>query len=246
IDPRSIIEAVRKKNGVDFVQGSLFSRLDENPPIREAIEFYKHKHNWSNRLIAGDSLLVMNSLLEKEGMAGKVQMVYIDPPYGPKGRCSSAGLASRLLGLSDQAEIRNEEDEYGQLQRLSTPSHCTATLRRIPVFQWAGPLTLLHRDKPILTDGRRLGNWSTSSKITPALSLRVYRRFRPIPPASPWEARFRQVADDRLVGGGSVPEGFLFGVNLNHPTRGLKGRILAGARRAQSRIAAQLLSSLLG
>ncbi len=42
----------------------------------EAIEFYKHKENWSNRLIAGDSLLVMNSLLEKEGMGGKVQMVY--------------------------------------------------------------------------------------------------------------------------------------------------------------------------
>src|SRR6266446_1951800 len=82
IDPRSIIEAVRRKNGEDFVQGSLFSQLDENPPIREAIEFYKHKHNWSNRLIAGDSLLVMNSLLEKEGMAGKVQMVYLDPPYG--------------------------------------------------------------------------------------------------------------------------------------------------------------------
>src|ERR1700740_3430053 len=38
--------------------------------------------SWTNRLIAGDSLLVMNSLLEKEGMAGKVQMVYIDPPYG--------------------------------------------------------------------------------------------------------------------------------------------------------------------
>jgi adenine-specific DNA-methyltransferase len=81
IDPRSIIEAVRNKNGEDFVQGSLFSRFDENPPIREAIEFYKHKHNWSNRLITGDSLLVMNSLPEKEGM-GKVQMVYIDPPYG--------------------------------------------------------------------------------------------------------------------------------------------------------------------
>ncbi|WP_447985447.1 site-specific DNA-methyltransferase [Nitrospira sp. Nam74] len=82
IDPRSIIEAVRKKNGLNFVQGSLFASLEENPPLREAIEFYKHAHNWSNRLIAGDSLLVMNSLLEKEGMAGKVQMVYIDPPYG--------------------------------------------------------------------------------------------------------------------------------------------------------------------
>jgi hypothetical protein len=52
IDPRSIIEAVRKKNGEDFVQGSLFSLLKENPPLREAIEFYKHAHNWSNRLVA--------------------------------------------------------------------------------------------------------------------------------------------------------------------------------------------------
>jgi adenine-specific DNA-methyltransferase len=82
VDPRSIIEAVRKKNGENFVQGSLFSQIEENPPLRQAVDFYKHKHNWSNRLIAGDSLLVMNSLLEKEGMAGKVQMVYIDPPYG--------------------------------------------------------------------------------------------------------------------------------------------------------------------
>lgn len=84
IDPRSIMEAVRRRNGEDFVQGSLFSALNQNPPIREAIEFYKHRHNWSNRLIAGDSLLVMNSLLQKEGVAGKVQMVYIDPPYGIK------------------------------------------------------------------------------------------------------------------------------------------------------------------
>ncbi len=81
IDPRSIIEAVRKQNSADS-QLSLFATPKENPPIRQAIEFYKHKHNWTNRLIAGDSLLVMNSLLEKEGMAGKVQMVYIDPPYG--------------------------------------------------------------------------------------------------------------------------------------------------------------------
>jgi len=83
IDPRSIIEAVRKRNGVD-PQLSLFTAPKENPPIREAIEFYKHKHNWTNRLIAGDSLLVMNSLLEKEGLSGQVQMVYIDPPYGIK------------------------------------------------------------------------------------------------------------------------------------------------------------------
>lgn len=51
---------------------------------REAIEFYKHGKDWTNRMIAGDSLVIMNSMLEKEGMSGQVQMVYIDPPYGIK------------------------------------------------------------------------------------------------------------------------------------------------------------------
>ena len=81
IDPRTIVEAVRKRNGAE-PQMSLFAAPEENPPIRQAIEFYKHRHNWTNRLIAGDSLLVMNSLLEKEGLGGQVQMVYLDPPYG--------------------------------------------------------------------------------------------------------------------------------------------------------------------
>lgn len=83
IDPYTIIKAVRKKNGTGVpAQPSLFERPEEHRPLREEIDFYKHAHGWSNRLIAGDSLLVMNSLLEKEGMAGQVQMVYIDPPYG--------------------------------------------------------------------------------------------------------------------------------------------------------------------
>ena len=81
IDPRSIIEAVQKPD-TDPGQGSLFAQ--ENLPFRKAIEFYEHSQGWSNRLIAGDSLLVMNSLLEKENLAGGVQMIYIDPPYGMK------------------------------------------------------------------------------------------------------------------------------------------------------------------
>lgn len=85
ISPRTIIEAVKKRNGGQSdEQLSLFDSAEENPPIREAVEFYKHAQGWSNRMVAGDSLLVMNSLLEKEGMAGKVQMVYLDPPYGIK------------------------------------------------------------------------------------------------------------------------------------------------------------------
>jgi adenine-specific DNA-methyltransferase len=81
IDPRRIIETVKKEEEAQ-PQMSLFE--EQKKPLREAIEFYKHKENWSNRLIAGDSLLVMNSLLEKEGMGGKVQMMFFDPPYGIK------------------------------------------------------------------------------------------------------------------------------------------------------------------
>lgn len=80
IDPKRIIEQVKKVEKVGSVQESLFENFER--PLREAVEFYKHRDGWTNRLIAGDSLLVMNSLIEKEGLGGKVQMVYFDPPYG--------------------------------------------------------------------------------------------------------------------------------------------------------------------
>jgi adenine-specific DNA-methyltransferase len=79
IDPKTTINTVKKED-TGPKQMSLF--VEQEKPLREAIEFYKHKEGWTNRLIAGDSLLIMNSLLEKEAMAGKVQMIYIDPPYG--------------------------------------------------------------------------------------------------------------------------------------------------------------------
>ena len=104
IDPRSIIEAVRKQNQSQGVQLSLFETPEENPPIRQAIEFYKHKHNWSNRLVAGDSLLVMNSLLEKEGMAGQVQMIYFDPPYGIK-------YGSNFQPFVNKRDVKDGKDE---------------------------------------------------------------------------------------------------------------------------------------
>jgi len=104
IDPRTIIEAVRKNNGVNYEQLSLFGSPGENPPLREAVEFYKHKHNWSNRLIAGDSLLIMNSLLEKEGMSGKVQMIYMDPPYGIK-------YGSNFQPFVHKRDVKDGKDE---------------------------------------------------------------------------------------------------------------------------------------
>jgi adenine-specific DNA-methyltransferase len=94
IDPMSILSAVRKggpgeKSGkpadeAKMRQVSLFEAPFENLPLRDAVDFYRHDKGWANRLVSGDSLQVMNSLLVKEGMAGQVQMVYIDPPYGIK------------------------------------------------------------------------------------------------------------------------------------------------------------------
>jgi len=100
IDPRRIIESVKKEQ--ERPQLSLFE--EEKKPLREAIEFYKHKENWSNRLIAGDSLVVMNSLLEKEGMAGKVQMVYFDPPYGIK-------YGSNFMPFVNKKDVKDKDED---------------------------------------------------------------------------------------------------------------------------------------
>jgi len=91
IDPASILSAVRKRMQEEktakispAVQPGLFDAPFENLPLHDAIDFYRHERGWANRLVAGDSLLVMNSQLQKESMAGRVQMIYIDPPYGIK------------------------------------------------------------------------------------------------------------------------------------------------------------------
>lgn len=103
VDPYTIMEAVRTKESL-IEQPSLFAQPSENPPLREALDFYKHQHGWSNRLIAGDSLLVMNSLLEREGMAGQVQMVYVDPPYG-------IAYGSNFQPFVDRRDVKDGSDE---------------------------------------------------------------------------------------------------------------------------------------
>lgn len=88
IDPKSLIEKLKVKSESQVAQasGQLELNFFDNPgfekPLNKALQFYEHEQDWSNRLIAGDSLLVMNSLLEKEGMAGKIQTIFMDPPYG--------------------------------------------------------------------------------------------------------------------------------------------------------------------
>ena len=83
VDPMTLIagltrpELIEQSNMTDF-----FDDEQRKLPYSKAIDFYKHEYDWANRLIAGDSLNIMNSLIEKEGMEGTVKMVYFDPPYG--------------------------------------------------------------------------------------------------------------------------------------------------------------------
>jgi adenine-specific DNA-methyltransferase len=74
-------ERESKQAGTNF---DLFADFNGLPSAEAKTEFYQHDANWSNRMILGDSLQVMASLAEREGLRGKVQCVYIDPPYGIK------------------------------------------------------------------------------------------------------------------------------------------------------------------
>ncbi len=84
-------------------QPGLFEAPFESVPLRSALDFYKHDRGWANRLVAGDSLLVMNSLLQKEGMAGQVQMIYIDPPYGIK-------YGSNFQPFTNKRDVKDRSD----------------------------------------------------------------------------------------------------------------------------------------
>ncbi|MBM4043816.1 MAG: site-specific DNA-methyltransferase [Planctomycetes bacterium] len=85
IHPQAIVEDIgaRARGERAQAQASLFADFN-GLEFEQLIEFYQHEQNWANRLILGDSLHVMTSLAEKEGLKGKVQMIYIDPPYGIK------------------------------------------------------------------------------------------------------------------------------------------------------------------
>src|ERR1700687_1626565 len=65
-------------------QTDLFADFNGIPEGVDKTEFYQHDQNWSNRMILGDSLQVMASLAEREGLRGNVQCIYFDPPYGIK------------------------------------------------------------------------------------------------------------------------------------------------------------------
>jgi adenine-specific DNA-methyltransferase len=77
-------ETREREHAAGQIMPDLFSDFNGIPKGVDKTEFYQHDQNWSNRMILGDSLQVMASLAEREGLRGKVQCIYIDPPYGIK------------------------------------------------------------------------------------------------------------------------------------------------------------------
>ncbi len=88
IHPKALIDDLRRRTDIDDAESDpqmmLFSDFNGLPEEARSTDFYQHEANWSNRMILGDSLQVMASLAEREGLRGKVQCIYLDPPYGIK------------------------------------------------------------------------------------------------------------------------------------------------------------------
>ncbi len=89
VHPKALIdELMRESREREHEQGQvtadLFADFNGIPKDVDKTEFYQHDQNWSNRMILGDSLQVMASLAEREGLRGRVQCIYFDPPYGIK------------------------------------------------------------------------------------------------------------------------------------------------------------------
>jgi adenine-specific DNA-methyltransferase len=89
VHPKVLIDALfrqrkEEKRPEDSLQADLFADFNGIPKEADKTAFYQYDQNWSNRMILGDSLQVMASLAEREGLRGKVQCIYFDPPYGIK------------------------------------------------------------------------------------------------------------------------------------------------------------------
>jgi adenine-specific DNA-methyltransferase len=89
VHPKALIDDLRRESRerqheAGELHADLFSDFNGIPQDADKTEFYQHEQNWTNRMILGDSLQVMASLAEREGLRGKVQCIYFDPPYGIK------------------------------------------------------------------------------------------------------------------------------------------------------------------
>ncbi|MET3840456.1 hypothetical protein [Bradyrhizobium sp. OAE829] len=102
---------------------------DTNLDIADKLDAYEHEGPWTNRLILGDSLQVMNSLLEFEGMSGQVQMIYFDPPYGVKFGSNFQPFVRKNFVKHDADDEMIRESEMVRAYRDTWEDHDTEPMR---------------------------------------------------------------------------------------------------------------------
>jgi len=112
IHPLAIVEDVRASAAKKVEpQADLFADFN-GIAFEDYVDFYRHGHKWSNRMILGDSLLVMASLAHKEGLKEKVQMIYMDPPYGIKfGSNWQVSTRKREVGDGKLTEVTRQPEQ---------------------------------------------------------------------------------------------------------------------------------------
>jgi adenine-specific DNA-methyltransferase len=113
IDDLKRISANRARAAKDAPQTDMFADFNGLPDDMEAkTEFYAHDQHWSNRMISGDSLSVMASLAEREGLRGQVQCIYFDPPYGIKFNSNFQwSTTSRDVKDGDKTHVTREPEQ---------------------------------------------------------------------------------------------------------------------------------------
>src|SRR5947207_1588442 len=101
----------RQQPDLGFSVNELFGNIIAHEELEKVSDYYTHSDGWTNRLIQGDSLLVMTSLLEREGMASQVQCIYLDPPYGIKyGSNWQIRLNNRTVKDGDDDSLSGEPE----------------------------------------------------------------------------------------------------------------------------------------
>ncbi len=111
IHPQAIVDALPRIEQPGDDAPNLFADFNGGPhDFEQKVDFYHHEQNWTNRLILGDSLLVMTSLAEKGGLKSKVQTIYLDPPYCIKFG-SNWQVSTRNRNVKDKAEDASRQPE---------------------------------------------------------------------------------------------------------------------------------------
>lgn len=115
VHPKTLIDDLKRQSEKDTKESEqidLFAAFNGLPSDDAKTEFYQHTQNWSNRMILGDSIQVMASLAEREGLRGKVQCIYFDPPYGIKFNSNFQWSTSRRdVKDGKQSDITREPEQ---------------------------------------------------------------------------------------------------------------------------------------